>query len=127
MSLLENKNQNNIDNNNILVDTDIIGPFRHEVNTKNLRILLNRINQVQAYDKVGDIFYKVQELYNKNAVIPADLVVQFLKELASRKSTSESIGFRLDLSNSCDADDLEELSTNMNETYGSSYYYGCDS
>ena len=89
-----------IDNNNILVAIDIIGPFSHKVNMKNLEILLNRINKIHAYDKVGDTFYKVQELYNKNAVIPSDLVVQFLNELASRKSTSESVRFKLDLSNS---------------------------
>jgi len=110
--------------NDILVAIDIVGPFSYKVNMKNLGILLNRINQVQAYDKAGDTFYKVQELYNKNAVIPSDLVVQFLNELASRKSTSKSVKFRLDLSNSCRVD---SLSDNMNEDYDSGYYYGYDS
>ena len=90
--------------NDILVAIDIIGPFSHKVNIKNLGILLNRINKIHAYDKVGDTFYKVQELYNKNAVMPSDLVVQFLNELASKKSTSKSVRFRLDLSNSCEVD-----------------------
>jgi len=98
MSLLENENQNNIDNNHTLVAMDIVKPFSCTVSMKNLEILLNRINKIHAYDKVGDTFYKVQELYNKNAVIPSDLVVQFLNELASKKSTSKSVGFRLDLS-----------------------------
>jgi len=95
MNLSENENQNNIDNNNILVAMDIVKPFSRTVSMENLGILLNRINQVQAYDKVGDVFYEIQRLYNdRAATIPSDLVVQFLNELASRKSTSESIGFR---------------------------------
>jgi len=93
-----------IDNNNILVAIDIVGPFNYKVNMKNLEILLNRINKIHAYDKVGDTFYKIQELYNKNAVIPSNLVGQFLNELASKKSTSKSVRFRLDLSNSCGVD-----------------------
>ena len=93
--------------NNILVAIDIVGPFSHEVNMENLGVLLNRINQVHAYDKVGDTFYQVQGLYNdRTATIPSDLVVRFLNELASRKSTSKSVRFRLDLSD------------NMNEDYG---------
>ena len=88
-----------INNNNILVAIDIVGPFSHKVNKENLGVLLNRINQVHAYDKVGDTFYEVQRLYNdRTATIPSDLVVQFLNELASRKSTSESVRFKLDLS-----------------------------
>ena len=87
-----------IEVNDILVAIDIVKPFSRTVNIKNLGILLNRINKIHAYDKVGDAFYKIQELYNKNAVMPSDLVVQFLNELASRKSTSESVRFKLDLS-----------------------------
>ena len=88
-----------IEVNDILVAIDIVKPFSRTVNIENLGILLNRINQVHAYDKVGDTFYEVQRLYNDStATIPSDLVAQFLNELASRKSTSKSVGFRLALS-----------------------------
>ena len=45
--------------NDILVAIDIVAPFSHKVNIKNLGILLNRINKIHAYDKVGDTFYKI--------------------------------------------------------------------
>ena len=97
--------------NNILVAMDIVKS--RTVNMENLGVLLNRINQLHAYDKVGDTFYQVQRLYNdRTATRSSDLVVRFLNELASRRSTSESVRFRLDLSNSCE---VEDLYANMNQ------------
>lgn len=74
-------------------------------------------------DKVQD---KLDEckLSNENLTIKlVDSEGYFLSINEYHKDSHEIVN----PSNSCGADNLEELSTNMNEDYGSGYYYGCDS
>jgi len=80
---------------------DIVNPFTKTVKIDNLTILVNRINEVMAYDKVGSDFYYIEDVINGDEPIGkdfTDLVVKWLNHLNSLRTTKHAIGFDLDKS-----------------------------
>jgi len=81
-----------------IVAMDIVNPFSKTLNIEKLEELLERITSEACLDKVGETVYKLTKNmrdYNREDV---DNVVTFLNDLNQRKSTSQTVGFKLDLS-----------------------------
>jgi len=83
---------------NTIVALDIINPFNKTVKMDGLKKLIERINECNAYDKVGFAFYDLEECV-KNDVMPlTEYVYNWLKHLDSLRGTKKLINFTMDLS-----------------------------
>jgi len=77
---------------------DIVNPFSKTIKMDGLDKLVQRVNEMNCYDKVGNEFYKIEESLNDHKVPDTDLVVQWLNHLNSLRVTKVNVGFDLDKS-----------------------------
>jgi hypothetical protein len=88
----------NYPNENTIVALDIINPFDKTVKINGLRNLVDRINNINAYDKVGSWMYEIEDNLENGVVPLTDYVYNWLVHIDSLRQTKKKINFVLDLS-----------------------------
>jgi len=89
----------NYPNKETIVALDIINPFNKSVKIDGLQKLVDRINEINAYDKVGHWMYEIEDNLRNRVVPLTDYVYDWLVYIDSLKQTKKNINFVLDLSN----------------------------
>jgi len=87
----------NYPNKETIVALDIINPFNKSVKIDGLQKLVDRINEINAYDKVGFWMYEIEDNLRTNIVPHTDYVYNWLVHIDGLKQTKKNINFVLDL------------------------------
>lgn len=80
----------------LMVAMDIVNPLTKTVKIDGLKKLIKRIDEQEAYDKVGSEYYKINRDIKDGKIPDTDLVVVWLNHLDSLNQTKKNVAFHLD-------------------------------